>query len=178
MNNYTAAVKILESKALEIKQLCQNRGISHSEFFRQTVEKAVNRPYNGPRGITKCLFSQKIGGKNGLLQKRRKTVMIGARITPELKAKVLGICERYKLTESTFYRSAIDELLSEAKKTREHKLVTTPLLGKYRINESAKLSHVVISINNMQQNHLKTRWETEMLCTAAGLFLALFAPAN
>jgi hypothetical protein len=102
MINNTSAVKIEASKGQEFKELCRKRGVTQSETFLKAVMKAVNKPYNGPQGILKCRFKQKYGGKIDRLQKKTNPILIGARISPELKIKVLKICDLNKISESVY----------------------------------------------------------------------------
>ncbi|MEI6190676.1 MAG: hypothetical protein WCP61_09675 [Chitinophagia bacterium] len=166
----TSSVKIRISQYDEIITICLNKGIRKSDFFINAIKKAIKIPYTGHLGVEKLRF-QPFGGpqKEGLPSYH----MIGARISAELKTQVLVICKQYSITESQFYRWAMDKAILHHHNVRKTQL--QPIFMPKVIKKSLRpliMSPVQQAIEECQKNALETYQTAHAFGNIAGLLLA------
>jgi len=122
LNINASSVKIALKLSDVIVNICRNQGINKSDFLTQSVKNAIQRPYTGPLKMEKLVFEPAKSKKRKQSSAKDLYRMIGARLSLELKVRVLEICKLYSITESQYYRWALDAEIFRYNESRKAKL--------------------------------------------------------
>jgi len=172
--NSPAAVKIQIAQDEKISGICMEQGIHRSDFFIRALTKAIKMPYTGHVGMEKLRFQPFGGNKKEVHSDKPRYRFIGARLCLKLKTQVLVICRLYSISESQFYRWALDLEILQYRKTRNAPLkpILIPLVPKKLLQPYPK-STVQLFIEESQRNTPETYKTANIIGNLFGLILAL-----
>lgn len=169
----TSSTKILPKMDALIVEICQEKKSSRSDFFLQAVLKALHFPYTGSQGVARMDFKRAGVGKSMFVKPRYRT--IGARISPEIKAEIRVICKRYTITESQFYRWALEMEIVCCRQQRTAKKIVAKKF-EHRIVVIPRLRNPVHEfIDKLQKDSMDNFRKAHQISQFFGLTLALLA---
>ncbi|MEI6596192.1 MAG: hypothetical protein WCO28_11565 [Bacteroidota bacterium] len=174
--NSTSSVKIQIAQNEKISGICMEQGIHRSDFFINALIKAIKMPYTGHVGMEKLRFQPFGRNKKELHLDKPRYRLIGARLCLKLKTQVLVICKLYSISESQFYRWALDLEILQYRKTRNAPLkpILMPVVPKKLLQPYPK-SEVQLFLEESQRNAFETYKTAKVIGNLAGLISALVA---